>query len=175
MAPRSFFVEMQPTIRLATAEDVPAVADLWVEFQREHNRKHLRGPRLTRANRERMVAHLLDLVPLRQLYVLDAGTIGGFAAIVANVPKIDMHYAAANISDLYVTPALRGQGHGKALLKTAIGEIRSRGLHAVTIGVLAGNTRARELYRAMGFLPKQESLILPLDDEFIKFGPESGH
>lgn len=58
---------------------------------------------------------------------------------------------AAEISDLIVTPALRGQGIGTQLI-TALTEA-ARGLNAtvVEIGVALGNVRALQLYRRLGF------------------------
>jgi GNAT superfamily N-acetyltransferase len=47
---------------------------------------------------------------------------------------------------------LRGKGHGRALIETAIAWARSRGLAWIDLGVFAHNTPARALYAALGFV-----------------------
>jgi ribosomal protein S18 acetylase RimI-like enzyme len=162
------------TIRPASVEDVETVADRWVDFMREHNRRFFRKLRLTAANRRTMAIHLATLVPLGQLIVLEhEDVVKGFTAIVADSPKLEQHYASATISDLYLVPELRGRGWGRALLQAATHFVRERGLHAATITVLADNKAARALYASAGFRPMTESLILPFDEEFIHFGKEA--
>jgi ribosomal protein S18 acetylase RimI-like enzyme len=161
-------------IRKAKPADVDAITQLWLAFQREHNRRHQRAVRETRENCRRVAEHVAKLVPLGQALVLAEGPdVRGFALIVANLPRVDLYYATASISDLYVVPAARGKGWGRKLLAAAIKAIQAKGLHAAMIGVHVGNHHARELYRAMGFRAQQELLILPFDGAPIKFGPES--
>ncbi len=57
----------------------------------------------------------------------------------------------AYVHELYLTDAARGQGAGRALLAACEDWARRRGIFVITIGVLAGNGRAREVYRAAGF------------------------
>jgi ribosomal protein S18 acetylase RimI-like enzyme len=160
-------------IRKAKPQDVDAVTQLWLAFQREHNRRHQRMVRETKENCARVAAHVATLVPLGQVLVLvDGPVVQGFALIVANLPRVDLYYATAAISDLYVAPAVRGQGWGRKLLEAAIKAIKAKGLHGATIGVHVGNHGARGLYRAVGFRPQQEMLILPFEGAPIKFGPE---
>lgn len=161
-------------IRKAKASEVDAITQLWLAFQREHNRKHQRMVRETRENCARVARHVADLVPLGQALVLVEGPeVLGFALIVANLPRVDLYYATASVSDLYVVPAARGQGWGRKLLQAAIKAIQAKGLHGAMIGVHVGNHHARNLYRELGFRPQQELLILPFEGAPIKFGPES--
>lgn len=57
------------------------------------------------------------------------------------------------IAELYVVEAWRGKGIGQALIRACEDWARSRGLKAMMIGVLAGNSRARRIYEASGFSP----------------------
>ena len=59
----------------------------------------------------------------------------------------------AEISDLLVIPSYRGQGIGSWILNTLCETARNTGYTKVEIGVLASNTRARQLYERMGFVP----------------------
>lgn len=162
-----------PHIRPATENDLEAIADLWIAFMK-HHRRYVREVRTTRTNRALMRRHLGELVPHGQVLVLEeAGAVRGFAAVVVDMPKLDLHFVTASISDLYVDPSLRGQGWGERLLEAAVALVRARGLHAVRITVRSGNRPARNLYRKAGFRPLQETLILPLDDDHVKFGPDA--
>jgi ribosomal protein S18 acetylase RimI-like enzyme len=161
-----------PVIRPATLNDLDRLADLWIAFMRDH-RRYAREVRTTRHNRAVVRDHLAGLVPHGQVLVVDDGEVQGFVAVVVDLPKLDVLFASATISDLYVAPGLRGQGWGKRLVDSAVAMVRERGLHAVRITVRSGNTVARSLYRQAGFRPLQETLILPLDADFVQFGPDA--
>ncbi|HUD29754.1 MAG TPA: GNAT family N-acetyltransferase [Novosphingobium sp.] len=63
-------------------------------------------------------------------------------------------FAAAplvNIHDVSVLPAHRGRGVARALFAAIEGEARARGACKVTLEVLSGNHRARELYASLGY------------------------
>lgn len=55
------------------------------------------------------------------------------------------------LAELYVTPALRGQGMGRALMEAVLREARDRGSDTMDIGVDEPDTAARRLYESLGF------------------------
>ena len=55
------------------------------------------------------------------------------------------------LAELYVTPARRGQGLGRALMETALREARARGADSMDIGVDEPDLAARQLYESLGF------------------------
>lgn len=55
------------------------------------------------------------------------------------------------IAELYVVPAARGTGLGRALIGACEGWSRARGHAVMMIGVLAGNTRAIRTYEGAGY------------------------
>jgi ribosomal protein S18 acetylase RimI-like enzyme len=55
------------------------------------------------------------------------------------------------LAELYVTPARRGQGIGRALMETALREARARGADTMDIGVDEPDLAARRLYESLGF------------------------
>jgi ribosomal protein S18 acetylase RimI-like enzyme len=67
---------------------------------------------------------------------------------------------AAEISDLIVTPALRGNGVGTAIITHLIDQARTWHLDCVEIGAALSNPRAMALYRRLGFT---EDRIIELD------------
>ena len=164
---------MLPTIRPATTGDLDAITPMWRAFMKDQHR-FVRKWRLTKENVAFMREHLARLVPNGQVLVVEMdGAIAGFAVVVVDLPPLDTYYAAATISDVYVAPAFRGRGLGRSLVEAAVAKIRDAGLHAVSLNVAAGNEAARALYRSLGFRPMQETLLLPLDSDFVKFGPEA--
>jgi len=55
------------------------------------------------------------------------------------------------LAELYVTPAKRGQGLGRALMEAALREARTRGADTMDIGVDEVDLAARHLYQSLGF------------------------
>src|SRR5437763_11393150 len=56
-----------------------------------------------------------------------------------------------HLAELYVVPALRGQGLGRALMEAAMREARVRGADRMDIGVDEPDAVARRLYESLGF------------------------
>lgn len=56
-----------------------------------------------------------------------------------------------HITQLCVTPAMRGRGLGRILLERCAAELQHRGGHALSLTVTAGNTAAKHLYDDLGF------------------------
>ena len=55
------------------------------------------------------------------------------------------------LAELYVVPARRGRGLGRALMEAAIREARDRGADTMEIGVDEPDLPARRLYEGLGF------------------------
>jgi GNAT superfamily N-acetyltransferase len=56
-----------------------------------------------------------------------------------------------NLAELYVAPASRGRGLGRALMEAALSEARLRGADTMDIGVDEPDLVARRLYESLGF------------------------
>jgi len=61
--------------------------------------------------------------------------------------------ATAEVKRMYVDPAWRGRGVGRALLETLIEAARERGYAILRLGTLDDMTAAQALYRSLGFAP----------------------
>jgi GNAT superfamily N-acetyltransferase len=59
--------------------------------------------------------------------------------------------SVVNLFQVWVAPEARGHGVAAALLDAALGWARSRGAHAMQLGVVCGNDAARRLYERAGF------------------------
>lgn len=69
------------------------------------------------------------------------------------ISRIEPHYKSLDITKIYVGGNMRGKGIGsevmKGLLKYLFEELD---MHRVTLDYFTGNTRARDLYRKLGFV-----------------------
>jgi GNAT superfamily N-acetyltransferase len=72
------------------------------------------------------------------------------------------------LEDLYVTPEARGQGAGKALLKTVARIARDEGLGRFEWSVLKWNTPSIEFYEACGAAPLDEWVGYRMDRAAIE-------
>jgi GNAT superfamily N-acetyltransferase len=61
--------------------------------------------------------------------------------------------AIAEVKRMYVDPAARGNGVGRALLEALIAGARARGYDTLRLGTLDDMTTAQRLYRSLGFQP----------------------
>jgi ribosomal protein S18 acetylase RimI-like enzyme len=59
----------------------------------------------------------------------------------------------AEVKRMYVDPASRGNGVGRALMETLIAGARTRGYRTLRLGTLEEMTAAQGLYRSLGFQP----------------------
>jgi ribosomal protein S18 acetylase RimI-like enzyme len=55
------------------------------------------------------------------------------------------------LAELYITPARRGQGLGRALMEAVLRAARDRGADTMDIGVDEPDLAARRLYESLGF------------------------
>src|SRR5215831_9931474 len=59
------------------------------------------------------------------------------------------------LAELYVVPASRGQGLGRALMEEAIEQARRRGADSMDLGTSEGDLAARALYESLGFTNRE--------------------
>jgi len=70
---------------------------------------------------------------------------------------------AAHLEVIVVAPGAEGGGIGRALLDAAEANARRHGAAAMTLHVIATNTRARGLYERCGYVGEMLRYIKPLD------------
>jgi ribosomal protein S18 acetylase RimI-like enzyme len=129
----SLFFVME--IRHVTPEDVPSICDWWQDRTPQNVQELVdRAVRLQECQRGAGFVALCDHIPC------------GFAMLTYWVH-------VAEISDLLVIPAYRGQGIGTRIIKNLLNTAHTAGYPTIEIGVLAKNTRARHLYERLGFKP----------------------
>jgi GNAT superfamily N-acetyltransferase len=155
-------------IRPATPADVPVIAKLIrdlaeyerlshaVDFDETKLREHLFGPRLY----------------AEVLLAEEAGKPVGFALFFHNYSTF-RGKPGIYLEDLFVEPAHRGQGHGKALL-TALAKLAvERDCARVEWSVLNWNEPSIEFYKSLGAEPMNEWTVYRLQGEALrKMGDE---
>jgi GNAT superfamily N-acetyltransferase len=145
-------------IREATAENLPALRELWERLY-AHQQLHGMLAELATDGFE-LWTQALSRVIGRFACVLIADCAGapvGFLAGRVRTPTPPFRSDPVGfISEVYVDEAHRGGGAGRLLVESAKEWFRRQGIHRIELQVLAGNTAAREAYRRWGW---QEELV----------------
>jgi GNAT superfamily N-acetyltransferase len=132
-------------IRPATSRDVPDIARLiraLADYEKLTAQVVLDEARLTE--------HLFGPRPFAEVLLAEeAGAVVGFALFFPNYSTF-LARPGIYLEDLFVLPAVRGQGHGKALL-TAVARIAvERGCGRLEWAVLNWNEPAIRFYQRLG-------------------------
>lgn len=129
-------------VRVITAEEAPLAARLLDAFNREYDEPSP-GP-------EWLAGHLADLLAGGETVVLVAGEADGLGVLRLRRslwgPALE-----AYLAELYVVPALRGQGIGRTLLEACIATARERGADYMDLTTTEDDVAARRLYESAGF------------------------
>lgn len=132
-------------IRAATPKDVPTIAtfirDL-AEYERLSHEVTL--------NEENLREHLFGTRPFAEVLIAEEeGSPVGFALFMHNYSTF-LARPGIYLEDLFVRPAHRGRGHGKALLEALARIAVERGCGRFEWAVLDWNTPAIDFYRSLG-------------------------
>lgn len=135
----------KPQIRHALRADVPAIVDLIRELAVFESLEHL-----MRATPETLEPHLFGDKPVAEALVAQAGDqVVAFALYFTNFSTF-LAQPGLYLEDLYVQPAWRGQGLGKALLQRVAAVAVERGCGRFEWSVLDWNAQAITFYERMG-------------------------
>ena len=150
-------------IRPATPDDVPTIARLirgLAEYERLAHRVELDEARL----RE----HLFGPRPYAEVLLAEeAGAVVGFALFFP-VYSTFLARPGLYLEDLFVEPAQRGRGHGKALLAALARLVLERGYGRLEWSVLNWNEPAIGFYRALGAMPMDEWTVYRLTGDALR-------
>jgi len=84
---------------------------------------------------------------------------GGFASVrVAHAPPIHPETVRAELTDLFVTPARRRGGWGRALVHAAARWAAERGAPRVEVRVSVRNPEGQAFWRALGYAEHMDVL-----------------
>lgn len=135
-------------VRTATLDDLPALARLFDAYRQFYAQppdlplaERFLRERLARAEAVVLVAHPAD----------DAGELLGFCQLYPSFCSV----AARPIQvlyDLFVDPAARRSGAGRALLLAAHAQAQARGMHRLDLSTARDNHAAQALYASLGWV-----------------------
>ena len=137
---------MTHVVRVAGLEDAAAVGRLLYDFNREFDEPTPAPSAL--AERIRQLLEGGDTL------ILLAGDVPGGPdglAVLRFRAAIWSAGLECYLAELYVVPASRGHGLGRALMEAALHQARSRGADTMDIGVDEPDRAARHLYESLGF------------------------
>ncbi len=130
-------------VRVADASDVPAVARLLHEFNREFGEPS--------PPPDALAERLRQLLRLGDSGVLVGGGGPDGIAVLRFRPALWTDGLECHLAELYVVPPRRGRGLGRALLVASMDLARGRGADTMDIGVDEPDSAARALYESAGF------------------------
>jgi ribosomal protein S18 acetylase RimI-like enzyme len=132
-----------PPVRRATIADARVIAQLLHDFNREFDE-----PTPPVVELEHRIAHLLQG---NDTVVLLVGNNPDGLAVLRLRDAIWSSGRESYLAELYVSPARRGHGLGRALMNAALQEARHRGADTMEIAVDEPDLAARRLYESLGF------------------------
>lgn len=144
-------------IRAATPADTPAIARLIRALAEYEHLSHTLA-----LDEGQLREHLFGPHPFAEVLLTEeAGEVVGFALFFANYSTF-LGRPGIYLEDLFVQPAHRGKGHGKALF-TALAQLaQERGCGRLEWAVLDWNTPAIGFYRALGAVPLDDWTVYRL-------------
>lgn len=130
-------------VRRATPADAPAIGRLLHDFNREYD-DPTPGP-------ERLAERITTLLAGDDTAVLLAGSGPDGLAVLRFRQAIWAEAPECYLAELYVAPARRGRGLGRALMNAAIELAREAGAAWMDLGTSETDVAARALYESLGF------------------------
>src|SRR5262249_12852296 len=130
-------------VRTADIRDARAIAELLHAFNSEFDEP---APPV-----DELAGRIVDLLENGEILVLLVGDGPDGLAVLRFRRAIWSSGLESYLAELYVTPARRSRGLGRALMHAAIREARERGADTMEIGVDEPDLAARHLYESLGF------------------------
>lgn len=154
---------MSFTIRKATLQDVPLILQFirdLAEFERLLDQ--------VTATEELIRSALFGNPPLAEALIGEMeGHPAGFALFFHNFSTF-LGKPGLYVEDVYVDPAYRGRGLGRAFFLHLAALARERGCGRMEWAVLDWNERAITFYRNLGARPLEDWTLFRLDEEALK-------
>lgn len=140
---------MDVPIRRATSADAAGVARLLHDFNTEYEEPTPGVAALTK-----YAARLLEE---GEITALLGGEGPDAIALLRFRPSVWTGQPEAHLQELYVAPALRGRGIGRALLEATFEAARAAGATGIDLNTGETDTAARALYESSGFTNREGS------------------
>jgi GNAT superfamily N-acetyltransferase len=153
---------LHPAVREATPADVPRIRELIMELA-----TYERMPEQARATDDQLRSALFGERPAVFALVAEADDeVVGFALWFLNFSTWEGVHGIY-LEDLYVREGHRGEGLGKALLRSLASIAVARGYARFEWWVLDWNRPSIDFYRALGAVPMQDWTVFRLDGDAL--------
>jgi GNAT superfamily N-acetyltransferase len=150
------------TVRPATRSDVPLIFRLICDLAEYERLRHE-----VRADAAGLAARLFGERPYAEVLIAEIdGAPVGFALFFHNFSTFEGK-PGVYLEDLYVDPAVRGRGAGKALLKRLAGIAVERDCGRLEWAVLDWNQPAIGFYKRLGARPMNDWTVYRLDGDAL--------
>ncbi len=151
------------TIRSAKKEDVPAILSFIQDLAEFEKLSHE-----VVATEEKLERTLFGPRPVAEVLIAEwAGAPAGFALFFHSYSTF-LAKPGIYLEDLFVRPAFRSQGIGKALLRELAVLAAERGCGRLEWSVLDWNERALKFYHALGAKPMDEWTVQRMTEPVFK-------
>jgi ribosomal protein S18 acetylase RimI-like enzyme len=130
-------------VRRATAADAGVIGRLLHDFNTEYD-DPTPGP-------DRLAERIRQLLAGGDTAVLLAGPGPDGLAVLRFRPALWSEALECYLAELYVAPAIRGRGLGRALMNAAMDLARDEGADYMDLGTAETDVAARALYESLGF------------------------
>ncbi len=134
---------MSDGARLATAAELAIVGQLQYDFNREFD-DPVPAPGW-------LAARFATLVAGGETDVLVTGDPPIGFAVLRYRPGLYSEALECYLAELYIAPAQRGAGRGRALMEGVLARARERGAGSIELGTEETDRAARALYESLGF------------------------
>ena len=142
-------------VRLAHSADAPAIGRLLHDFNREFDEPIV--PEVPW-----LAARIASLMSDGDTDVVLGGDGPDGLAVVRYQRSIWTEGLECYLAELYVVPARRGRGIGRAIMEFTLQRARERGGDYVLLGTSETDTAARALYERLGFINRERGPDGPL-------------
>lgn len=136
------------TVRRAGPDDAPAVGRLLHDFNTEYD-EPAPPP-------DAIAQRITELLAHGDTAVLLAGDGPAGLAVLRFRPGLWSRALECYLAELYVVPAERGHGLGRALLNAALDVARATGADRIDLGTSEDDAAARALYESAGFTNREQ-------------------
>jgi ribosomal protein S18 acetylase RimI-like enzyme len=140
------------SVRTAQPEDAEAIGRLLHEFNLEFG-DFTPGP-------EKLAKRARALIEGDELVALLGGEGPDGVAILRLRPSVWSDALECYVAELYVVPARRGRGLGRALMTAALELARERGADHVELATSEDDVAARALYESLGFSNRDDGAVM---------------
>jgi ribosomal protein S18 acetylase RimI-like enzyme len=134
-------------VRLATSSDAAEAARLLHDFNTEFDE--------ATPGVEALTKRIVEVLEAGAATILLGGQRPDGIAVLRFRPAIFEPKQTAYLEELYVAPARRGEGLGRALLEAAIDLARDEGASWIELGTSEDDVAARALYESAGFTNRE--------------------